>query len=604
MESRAKDFRGTSRERDIKELENSREWWWVAEKKRSERLDYLRKAVWKKGKKGGMYEPGLKIDIERPLLFTESWKESENDPIMLRRAKALSHVLDNITIFITDNAQLVGYLGSLPNSVFWYCELASFINEEIYNDPVIIPEPEEESLKTMAEINNYWGTRDSTGKIFREFSSEEAVKLMSTVLMWGVPIGGSFGYSGKEYEYFMTGKRAFEEIIEEIQQRIDGAEERIDGNPGPDILPLYDKLPNWEAMQIILEACIRNAKRYARLARIIAESFESDTKRKEELLSIVETCERVPAKPPRNLQESFQYDHFIQVWTRFEDFESAWPARPDYYHWSYYNRDVNIEKHITKEEALDFVGEFLIRCYELGHYLPRFGSEAAQGISGTWVWTLGGVNSDGSDACNDLTIAFLQAARFVRVSNPTFGFRWHPGVSDEVWREVFECIRHGLGYPSIRNDPVLIANGMHWHSHPLDEMRLWVHQACMSPCPTTKRGAQPCRMATATLNCSKMVEYALHSGYDHIVKMQMGPRTGDARKFTDFEELFAAWVKQMEWLMNFGVRIANRARVKSPENWGRPFLSAISEKSIESGLDALVPSLERGQCLGNLLHVG
>jgi len=28
-------------------------------------------------------------------------------------------------------------------------------------------------------------------------------------------------------------------------------------------------------------------------------------------------------------------------------------------------------------------------------------------------------------------------------------------------REVFECIRHGLGYPSIRNDPVLINNGMH-----------------------------------------------------------------------------------------------------------------------------------------------
>ncbi|MDY6935043.1 MAG: pyruvate formate lyase family protein [Spirochaetota bacterium] len=594
MESRLEHASYQSQNKTVEDLEKSREWWWVAEKKRSKRLDYLRKAVWKKGKKGGMYEPGVKVDLERPLLFTEAWKENENDPIMMKRAKSVAHILDNITIHITDYAQIVGYLGSLPNTLMWYVDRASFLNEEIYNDPMVIPEPQEESLKTMAEINNYWGTRDNIGKVFRELSSEEAVKVMSTVLMWGIPSGGSFGYAGKDYEYFMTGQRGFEDIIDEIQERIDDAEETIDGNPGPDILPLYDRLANWEAMQIILEACIRMAKRYSRLARIVAENFESDPKRKDELLRLSESCNRVPAKPPRSFQESLQYDHFIQVWSRYEDGEGAWPCRPDYYHWPYYNKDVNIEGNITRDEAIDFIGEFMIRSAELAGYMPRIGAEALQGIQATWVWTLGGVNQDGTDACNDLTIAFMQTARLVRVANPTFGFRWHPKVQDEVWREVFECIRHGLGYPSIRNDPVLIANGMHWHGHPLEEMRTWVHQACMSPCPTTKHGAQPARMASATLNTSKMVEYALHNGYDNCIKMQMGPKTGDARTFTDFEELFQAWVKQMEWLMNFGTRIVNRGRVKSPEFYGRPFLSAISERSVESGLDAVDPSLERG----------
>ncbi|MDY6935143.1 MAG: pyruvate formate lyase family protein [Spirochaetota bacterium] len=583
-----------SQKKSIEELEKDREWWWVAEKNRSKRLDYLRKSVWKKGRKGGMYEPGLKVDLERPLLFTESWKENENDPLMMRRAKALSHVLENITIYITDYAQIVGYLGSLPNTFMWYPDVASFMNEEIYNDPMVIPEPEDESLKTMAELNNYWGTRDNLGKVLREFSSEEAVKAMSTVIMWGLPVGGSFGYSGKDYEYCMTGERGFDDIINEIQERIDDAEERIDGDPGPDILPLYDKLSNWEAMQIILEACINSAKRYARLAKIIAENFESDPKRKEELLRVAEVCEQVPGKPPRSFHETLQYDHFIQIWSRFEDLEGAWALRPDYYHWPYYERDVNIEKNITKEEAIDLIGEYMIRAYEVGHYLPRAGAEAVQGIQASWVWTIGGVNKDGSDACNDLTVAFLQAARQVRVANPTFGFRWHPKVTDEVWREVFECIRHGLGYPSIRNDPILIANEMNWYGHPLEEARTWVHQACMSPCPTTKHGFQPCRMASATMNTSKMVEYALHNGFDHIIKLQMGPKTGDARNFQNFEELFQAWVKQMEWLMNFGVRIMNRGRVKSPDYFGRPFLSAISERSVESGLDVLEPEGERG----------
>ena len=581
-------------QKSIEELEAKKEWWWAAEKKRSKRLDYLRKAIWKTGRKGGMYEPGVKIEMERPILFTESWKQNENDPNIMRRAKAVSYVLDNISIFITDHSQLVGYLGSSPNNIMWYVDMASWFNEEIYNDPILVPEPEKESLKTMADLNNYWGTRDSLGKTLRDLAPDECVKAMSTALMWGIPFGGSFGYAGKDFEYLFKGERGFADIIDEIQDRIDEAEEKIDGNPGPDILPLYDKLINWEAMQIILEACMRMAKRYSRLARIIAENFESDTKRKEELLRISETCEQIPAHAPRTLQESLQYDFFIQIWTRYEDWEGAWPARPDYYHGELYDKDVNIEKNITKEEAIDLVGEFLIRASEVGQYLPRLGAEALQGIPGTYVWTLGGVNQDGSDACNDLTVAFLQAARLVRVSNPTFGFRWHPKVKDEVMREVFECIRHGLGYPSIRHDPVLIANGMYWHGHPLKEMRTWVHQACMSPCPTTKHGAQPARMASATLNCAKMIEYAIHNGYDNCINMQMGPKTGDASQFTDFEQMFDAWIKQMEWLMNFGTRIVNRARLKSPDHYGRPFLSGISERSVENGLDILSPEGERG----------
>ncbi|MEZ4567358.1 MAG: hypothetical protein R2860_10495 [Desulfobacterales bacterium] len=47
---------------------------------------------------------------------------------------------------------------------------------------------------------------------------------------------------------------------------------------------------------------------------------------------------------------------------------------------------------------------------------------------------------------------------------------------------------------------------LHWHGHPIEEARLWVHQACLSPCPTTKKGYQPMRMANATANCAKIIE--------------------------------------------------------------------------------------------------
>src|SRR5512136_1861576 len=119
--------------------------------KRSKKLDYLRKAVWKKGAVGGNYAPGIKLDLEMPKLFTDMWKWWEADPVMLRRAKAMAHVLDNITIFITDQAQLVGYMGSLPHTISWRVDGASMVNEEVYNEPGIHEEPEAESLKKGAE---------------------------------------------------------------------------------------------------------------------------------------------------------------------------------------------------------------------------------------------------------------------------------------------------------------------------------------------------------------------------------------------------------------------------------------------------------------------
>jgi len=597
----ARRYEQPDKDKPLEELEKERAWWWAAEKKRSPRLDYLRKAVWKKGRRGGEYEPGVVVDIESPQLFTEGWKALEGEPIMLRRAKALDYLMDNVTIFITDHAQIVGTEGNRPNALYHQPASSRFSNDEVYNDPMIIPEPKQASLEVLSDIHNYWATRDCISQYFTLVRPEDAVRFIKVVLMWGFPNGGSFGYSGKDYEYIfgpnqeVGGGQGFENIIEEIQEKIDAAEAQLDATPNGSETGLYEKLPNWEAMQIVLEACIKSAKRYARLARIIAENIESDPKRRDELLKIAETCEHIPGKAPQTFQQYLQLQHFIQVWTRLEDLEAAWPTRPDYYGWPYFNNDVNIDKSLTRQEAIDLVGEFIIRAYEMGHFFGRFGAEGIQGIVGTWVWTLGGVNKDGSDACTDLTVAFLQAARQVRVSNPTFGFRWHPQVKDEVMREVFECIRQGLGYPSIRNDPVLIANGMYWHSHPLEEMRTWVHQACMSPCPATKYGAQPCRMASATMNTSKMIEYALHNGYDHCVQMQMGPKTGDARQFTDFEQLFQAWVRQMEWIMDFGVRIVNIGRVKAHEFWGRPLLSGISSRSVESGFDAVDPrSGERG----------
>jgi len=580
----------------IQDLEKKQEWWWAAEKKRSKRLDYLRKAMWKKGAIGGLYPAGLIVDLEQGVLHTQKARELETspDPYIVKYAKIFANYLDNKTIFITDHAQLVGYVGSLPNTLGWDPTLATILNAEVLNDSTVIPEPLDESLKIINDATAYWSGKADADRMLSLVDMTDIMKILSGTISWGGPMSRG-GYSGKDYEYIMSGKRAFEDVLAEINKNLDEADANVhEPTANEEITALYKKMVNWEAMAITLEACVRHGQRYARLARIIAENYETDNKRKEELLQIADCCGRVPAKTPRTLQESLQYDLFIQLFSRSEAIEGAWPARPDYYHGPYYEKDVNIDKRLTKEDALDLVGEFLIRAAEVSQYKVKWVREGLQGIEGTWVWTLGGVNQHGDDACNDMTIALLQAARLVRVANPTFAFRWHPKVKEEVLRECFECIRQGLGYPSMRNDPLLIANAMYWHGHPIEEARTWVHQACMSPSPTTKRGFQPMRMAHATANCAKIIEYVFTSGFDPIVNMQIGAETPDCATFTDFEQVYDAWVTQMKTIFSVLVRAVNAGRTMAPDFTPRPFLSAISERSVESGLEVMTPSLSRG----------
>ena len=52
--------------------------------------------------------------IEKSRLMTKSFKSTEGQPQILRRAMAPAYILDNITTFIEDNELIVGNAASRP----------------------------------------------------------------------------------------------------------------------------------------------------------------------------------------------------------------------------------------------------------------------------------------------------------------------------------------------------------------------------------------------------------------------------------------------------------------------------------------------------------
>ena len=55
-----------------------------------------------------IFRPGTKICLERARLVTESYRATEGEPTVTRKAKALAHLLDNMTIYILDGEFIVG----------------------------------------------------------------------------------------------------------------------------------------------------------------------------------------------------------------------------------------------------------------------------------------------------------------------------------------------------------------------------------------------------------------------------------------------------------------------------------------------------------------
>jgi formate C-acetyltransferase/benzylsuccinate synthase len=564
-----------------KELLDDRQYWWWAEKKRSPRLSYLRKAIWSKATKGSSYLPGVQVDMENIRWHTKVFKEAPpSEPFIITRARAFAALLDNMPVFITDHSRIQGYPGSAPHLITWIPTASSTVNEDILNDRTgIIPDEELEEAKEMVK---FWKGRTYEDKSVQYQSRKErVVGLMADYVAPGRDLT-AFDYVVPQPDWMYQG---FDSIIEAINENLADAEKKMRDVPTAEEQVSYmEKIDTWKAMKICLEATIRHARRISRLAKIIAENYETDPKRRQELLRVSETCYKVPAEAPEHLWEAIQFDHLVQVAYRLEWNNAAWSWRQDYWHRPFYKKDVLEEKNITRDEVVELCAEWMMAAYGIGKAWVRVGREAMQGSPGPYVWTLGGVNEDGKDACNDLTDCYLEAAMISRVSDPTFGFRYHSKVRQETLRRVFECIRHGLGYPSIRNDDVLIPNIMHWFGHPLKEARRWVHQACMAPAPDTKWAAPPLRYPQASIATgAKAVNLAIFNGFDPLTGMQIGEKTGDCTEFESFDEFYNAWYEQLKAGFNIATNMEHKNRYVEAHFYPKPMTSALYERCIETG---------------------
>lgn len=546
------------------------------------RAQRLKERIVHKGPTGGEYQPGVGACIERARLWTEAYKEAGGEPEVIRRAKALAGVLDNMTIFIKDGELIVGYTASRPHLMPVHPECSYSINKMTLEEPYLA----EELKGEFREIADYWKSKTLQARVEQLLTEEEKqltwanTSIQVTNYIDGVSVAVP--------DFAFVFQHGLQGIVTVLGEQLAKVEQKIYGGPTPaaeELRQLMARTHQYRAMIIACEAAMRWARRYSELAAAAA-ALESDPQKRRDLEEVARVCARVPIEPVEHFGEAVQALWFVQlIYYGIERLSTGASFRMDQLLWPYYERDVLAEKRLTREQAQEIIELIRIKFAELGRMGIKFGREIIQGAGEVMAITVGGVRRDGSDACNELTEVVLDATTSIRTNQPQLVLRYHPRIPRKVLLKALECVRAGMGMPAFRNDEVDISALLRF-GNTLEDARDWAVIGCMAPGPIGRKGARTRNAWFLIL--AKCLELALHDGYDSWwSKVQLGPNTGDAGTFETFEQVWEAFRRQLHYAVQTANRVRLITRLAEAEFFPQPFLSSTFAGCIERGVDGI-----------------
>lgn len=510
------------------------------------------------------------IESARAVLITESYRQTENEPMIIRRAKAFEHILKNIPIIIRDEELIVGSTTIAPRGCQTYPEFsyewleAEFETVETRSaDPFYISEKTKQDLR---EVHKYWKGK-TTSELATSYMAPEAIRAIDHNIF----TPGNYFYNGVGHvtvQYDKVLKAGYEGIIAEAEEELAKCSVG-DGD--------YVKKSHFlEAVIISCRAAITYAERYARLAKEEAEKC-GDAQRKAELLAIAENCAHVPAKGARSFYEACQSFWFVQQLLQIESSgHSISPGRFDQYMYPYYKKDLDSGR-LKREFAQELMDCIWVKLNDLNKCRDAASAEGFAGYSLFQNLIAGGQNKDGIDVTNDLSFMCIQASMHVMLPQPSFSVRVWNGSPHEFLIKAAELTRTGVGLPAYYNDeviiPSLVSRGL-----TLAEAREYNIIGCVEP---QKAGMTEGWHDAAFFNMCRPLELVFSNGADR--GEQISIKTGDVEQMSTFEEFYDAYKAQMNYNISLLVNADNAIDVAHAERCPLPYLSCMVDDCIRRG---------------------
>ena len=483
-----------------------------------------------------LYAKMPEIESARAVLITESYKQTENEPMIIRRAKAFQHILENIPITIRDLELVVGSSTLAPRGCQTFPEFsyewleAEFDTVETRSaDPFYISEQTKKELK---EANAYWKGRTTSDLATAYMEPETLLDIEHNIFTPGNYFYNGVGHVTVKYGEVL--EIGFSGIRKKAEDEL-ASMKVSDGN-------YQTKSRFLEAVMISCDAAITYARRYAKLALEMAEKC-SDPVRKKELLIIAQNCANVPEKGATGFYEACQSFWFVQQLLQIESSgHSISPGRFDQYMYPYYKKDLDSGK-ITREFAQELLDCIWVKLNDLNKCRDAASAEGFAGYSLFQNLIAGGQNEDGIDVTNDLSFMCITSSMHVFLPMPSLSVRVWNGSPHEFLIYAAELTRTGIGLPAYYNDEVIIPS-LESRGLTLQDARDYNIIGCVEP---QKSGKTNGWHDAAFFNMCRPLELVFSNGVDKGV--QIGPKTGNVEDMNSMMLIKHRWITQSHYLL-------------------------------------------------------
>ncbi len=540
-----------------------------------------------------LYAKLPEIEADRAVLLTESYRQTEGEPIISRRAKAFSHILLNIPIIIREEELIAGSASIAPRGCQTFPEFSySWLESEFDTvetrsaDPFYISE---QTKRLLRDIHPYWKGR-TTSELATSLMTKETIKSMEhNVFTTGNYFYNGVGHITVAYDKVLA--IGFSGIYQEAFE-----EDKKLKVSDPDYVTRHFFL---EAVMISCKAAVAYANRYAVLAKQQADALEAEavknlgyssalSKRAAELNQIAANCNRVPEFGATSFYEACQSFWFVQMLLQVESSgHSISPGRFDQYMYPYYKKDLEAGK-ITRESAQELLDCIWVKLNDLNKVRDAVSAEGFAGYSLFQNLIVGGQNADGEDVTNDLSYMCIEAAMHIQLPQPSLSVRVWNKTPQDLMLKAAELTRTGVGLPAYYNDeviiPALINRGL-----TLEHARDYSIIGCVEP---QKPGMTDGWHDAAFFNMCRPLELVFNNGYSK--GEQISIQTGDVTKMNSFDEFYDAYKAQMNYQIGLLVNSDNSIDVAHATRCPLPFESCMVDDCIKRGI-----SLQEGGAVYN-----
>lgn len=517
-----------------------------------------------------LFEKMPQIEADRAVLLTESYIQTENLPIIKRRALAFYHILENIPITIRDMELVVGSATKAPRSCQVFPEYSYDWLENEFDtletreaDPFYISEETKVALK---KVYPYWKDKTTSDLATAYMAPEAKLAIEHNIFTPGNYFYNGIGHFTVDYAKII--KIGYRGLMEEAAAELAS-------------INVYDgdyirKKEFLESVIICCDAATIYAKRYAALAKDLADKC-SNPRRKAELLEISNNCYRAPEYGATSFFEACQCFWFIQMLLQVESSgHSISPGRFDQYMYPYYKKDIE-NGTLTREFAQELTDCIWVKLNDLNKVRDAASAEGFAGYSLFQNLCAGGQTKEGLDATNDMSFICIQASMHTQLPAPSFSVRVWNGTPNIFMLKCAELTRTGIGLPAYYNDEVIIPSLMS-RGISLEEARDYNIIGCVEPQTPHKTDGWH---DAAFFNMCRPLELVFSNGIDRGVQVSI--KTGDVESFKTFDEFLNAYKQQMKYCIGLMVNADNAIDCAHADRCPLPFQSAMIENCIERG---------------------